>query len=401
MSGNFQWRGCSLDNKISKRNFYVFLVGQGISYTGTWLQNVAMAWIVLEITGSPFWVGLVAGLPLFTSASLVCVGGMIADKFDKRKILYFTQISQMAQAFALILVVKNQDALPIIVILSFLLGVANALDKPTRTALIPELVGRNRTKSVMAWSGSLNDIAKITGPTLAGLLSTVVSIEWLFFINGLTFMAVISILPLLKTKGNGRKLNGKSVHLFLAGVKYAMAGKERRSYLLLAGLIALSNLTYRVILPIVAVDLFRAGSGTVAFLFTLFGIGALGGTILVLLTPLNPYLMALGCLCAGVSFSLLPFVTDISYGAVLVSLAGVGFTASYLTSKILIQNATGKRMMGRVLGLMFAFSNGGGALGQLALGGLAGSFGCGTALWTNSILLITLAGFAYLATRKK
>ncbi|MFA5926039.1 MAG: MFS transporter [Parcubacteria group bacterium] len=391
-----------LDKKIATRNFRLFLTGQAISFTGSWLQYVALTWLVLKITHSSFWVGIVSGLPLITSAFLVCLGGIIADKFKKKNILYITQSAQMIQAFLLgFLVITEKASLPIIVILAFFLGVASAIDRPARMAFIPEIVGNCRIKSAMTISNIIGQMAKVIGPGIAGFLLTFTGIGWIFVINGVSFLAVIATLPMIIAKRSRRSLVANPFEMFWSGMKYSATEPKTRLYLILSALIAVAGFAYRPILPNFSVDLLNAGPGTLGWLFAFVGLGSGVGSFLVLKKELSPCLIAGGSFFAGISLFLLPMlVPSLISGFGLLFLSGAGFAISSLTAKILIQIIVGQEMRGRVSGILIAATNGGTALGHFAMGSLASNFGCSMALSTNGIFLLLVAGFAFAATRK-
>lgn len=395
--------GMFLDKKIATRNFRLFLTGQAISFIGSWLQNVALAWVVLEITNSAFWVGFVSGLPLLTSALLVCAGGILADKFEKRKIIYFTQAVQIIQAFLLgCLVIWKIVNLPLIFSLAVVQGVALAVERPTRMAFIPEIVGTCRIKQTIAMSTAFGQVAKVVGPSAAGLLIAVFGTSWVFFINGFSFLAVVGTLPLLTIIRSRKMPHGNAIELFLSGAKYALSDSKIRMYILLAGLIAISGFAYRAILPSIAVDVFQAGPELLGLLFASAGLGSAVGALLVYRQELSPCLISLGCLTAGIALVIFSAAAPDAHGMAfgLLFLAGSGFAISSLTAKIMTQLVAKKEMLGRVSGLMIASTNGGTAFGQFAMGGIASLFGCVTAILINGLFLILLAGFAFYAKRK-
>ena len=180
-------------------NFRLYFAGQLVSNVGTWMQNIAQAYLVFQITHNPFWSGIVAcaaGAPLVL---LSPVSGVIVDRFPRRSIMLVTQTVQMLLAFILTaLVVAGTVQIWHVLVLAFVLGVTNALDQPSRQTIVMELVGRDLLHSGITLNSMMNSAARLVGPTLAGVALVALGVSWCFFLNGLSFLAVIASLLLLK-----------------------------------------------------------------------------------------------------------------------------------------------------------------------------------------------------------
>src|SRR6266581_5689397 len=183
---------------LRHRNFRLFWGGQLISLIGTWMQTIGQAWLVLELTHSAWWLGLVGALQFLPVMLLSLFGGVLADRLPKRAVLCFTQSFAMLQAFVLwILVATGGVQLWHVLILASLLGLTNSLDMPTRQAFVVEMVGREDLPNAVALNSSLFNLARIVGPGLGGLIIAGVGVAPLFLLNALSFVPVIIGLALI------------------------------------------------------------------------------------------------------------------------------------------------------------------------------------------------------------
>src|SRR5579884_913420 len=186
---------------LRHRNFRLFWFGQLISLIGTWMQTTAQAWLVLELTHSAWWLGLVGALQFLPVMFFALFGGVLADRLPKRSVLIFTQSSAMIQAFILwILVATGEVRIWHVMILALLLGITNALDMPTRQAFVVEMVGRADLPNAIALNSSLFNMARIIGPGIGGILIAWLGVAPLFLLNALSFIAVIIGLAMIDMK---------------------------------------------------------------------------------------------------------------------------------------------------------------------------------------------------------
>src|SRR5437868_10097004 len=199
---------------LRHRNFRLFWSGQLISLTGTWMQTIGQAWLVLELTHSAWLLGVVGALQFLPVMLLALFGGVLADRLPKRTVLLFTQSSAMLQAFALwALVATGQVHLWHVLVLASLLGLTNSVDMPTRQAFVVEMVGREDLPNAVALNSSLFNMARIVGPGVGGILIAWLGVAPLFLLNALSFIAVIIGLALIDLKslyGRARSLSQKA-----------------------------------------------------------------------------------------------------------------------------------------------------------------------------------------------
>jgi MFS family permease len=177
---------------LSHRNFRLFFIGQGISLVGTWMQNVGEGWLILTLTNSPFYVGLTAALSSVGVLLFSLYAGVIADRTDKRRFIIFMQVAFMLEAFTVsILVWTGVVQVWQVLLLATLLGIASAFDIPMRQSFVIEMVGKDDLMNAIALNSSLFNGARVIGPAIAGVLIGAVGIAWCYFLNGLSYIAVI------------------------------------------------------------------------------------------------------------------------------------------------------------------------------------------------------------------
>ena len=184
---------------LSHRNFRLFFIGQGISLVGTWMQNIGEGWLILTLTNSPFYVGLTSALSSLGVLLFSLYAGVIADRTDKRRFIILMQVAFMLEAFAVwILVWTGVVQVWQVLLLATLLGIASAFDIPMRQSFVVEMVGKDDLMNAIALNSSLFNGARVIGPAIAGLLIGAVGIAWCYFLNGLSYIAVIAGLLMMR-----------------------------------------------------------------------------------------------------------------------------------------------------------------------------------------------------------
>src|SRR5271168_1778454 len=245
---------------LRHRNFQLFFSGQMISLIGTWMQNVAQAWLVYRITGSPVLLGVVgfAGqIPIFLFAPL---GGLAADRLNRHRVVIGTQVASMILAFILaVLTLLHIIRVWEIVVLSALLGVVNAFDVPARQSFLIEMVVREDLMNAIALNSSMFNGARIIGPAIAGILVAAIGEGWCFFANGVSYIAVIIGLLLIRVPhGHGVATVPPVQHLF-EGFRFIRESPPILALLLLLGLVSLMGMPYAVLMPLIADRVLHSG----------------------------------------------------------------------------------------------------------------------------------------------
>jgi MFS family permease len=271
----------SLVRALRHRNYRLFFGGQLISLTGTWMQMVAQSWLVYRLTGSAILLGAVGfsgQIPVFLLAPL---GGSVADRFHRRRILVATQTTAMLLAFFLAaLTLTGYVQVWHVFVLASLLGIANAFDIPTRQAFVVDMVGKEDLINAIALNSSMINGARIVGPALAGVLLDALGEGWCFLANGVSYLAVIAGLLLMRMTIQTRvPLPGSALASIIEGFRYVKHARPIRALLLLLGLVSLMGMPYAVLMPIFADQILHGGARELGLLLGATGLGALAGSV--------------------------------------------------------------------------------------------------------------------------
>jgi len=351
--GGVTWRDTFA--ALKHRNFRLFFVGQLVSLTGTWMQTTAQGWLVYQLTGSKVLLGTVAAvgsLPMLLSVW----GGSVADRHPKRTVVLFTQTGMMVLAFAFAALVWSRHIQPWhILVLAALGGVAMAFDMPARQAFMVEMTSREDLMNAVSLNSSIFNGARVVGPAVAGFLMAHVGMAMCFLLNGLSFLAVIAgllmmrlpkFVPPAEPASTGRHM--------LEGFAYVANHRRVRILLLLFAVVGVFGWSYSVLLPAYATDILHVGERGYGALLSASGLGALLGALTVATYGgrLRPRRMILGGLWLFSAMLLLLAVVR-WYPLVLACLAvgGWGMLLYYSTTNTLVQTSVSDDMRGRVMGI--------------------------------------------------
>ncbi len=277
-------RGRPLLRALGHRNFRLFFLGQGISLIGTWMQQVAVAWLVLVLTGSPLWLGVVGFAGQIPALVLAPFAGVLVDRWDRYRLILLTQTLAMLQAFVLAaLALSGTVEVWQVAVLSLLLGAVNAFDMTARQAFLTDLVERGEDlPNAIALNSSLVNGARLVGPALAGLLLAWTSPGVCFLVNGISYLAVLAALLALRVPRHQPLPAGVPLMRQLReGFAYAFGFAPIRALLLLLALVSLLGMAYSVLLPVFATEVLGGGAGTLGLLSAASGVGALGSAVVL------------------------------------------------------------------------------------------------------------------------
>ena len=369
---------------LSHRDYRLFWIGQLLSRIGTWMQSVGQAWLVLELTNSPFRLGLISTLQFGPVLLFSFVGGVLSDRVAKRKLILATQIAMMLQAFALSgLVWTGHIEYWHVAVLAAIYGVANSLDMPARQAYVVELVGKPDLLNAIALNSAVFNGARVVGPALAGSLIAAYGVGTAFLINGISFVAVLAALVAMRTDGaphpGARATMREEI---MQSLRYA--GRTPRILLVLALLlfVSLFVINFNVVVPLIARDVFAAGAHGFGLLMACLGVGAVLGAVGVASAGLRRPSMAMvvvAALVASAGVLGLGFVRSFTLaGAILVvtGMAQIVFTSSVNST---VQVTVPDAMRGRMMSLYVLVFVGVTPLGAFVTGWLAEKFGIATA----------------------
>jgi MFS family permease len=360
---------------LRSRNYRLFLAGQGISMVGTWMQQVAMSWLVYRLTGSAFLLGVVGFTSQIPTLLFSPVAGVLADRWNRRRLLIITQALAMLQA-ALLAAAVLSGTVQVwhIVVLSLFLGVVNAFDIPIRQSFVVEMVyHREDLGNAIALNSSMINGARLIGPAIAGLVVASVGEGVCFVLNSVSYLAVLVALVAMRLDPIPQNLEPRRnvFHELREGFAYAFGFGPIRSILLLIALVSFTGMSYAVLIPVFAKEVLHGGAHTFGFLMTAAGGGALVGTIYL---ASRKSVVGLGRL---IVFATITFAAGIVIFAIsrnialsLVSLAVAGFGAMTLvaSSNTILQTILEEDKRGRVMSFF-----------TVAFVGIApfGSFGAG------------------------
>jgi MFS family permease len=384
---------------LAYRNFRLFFLGQGVSLIGTWMQNVAQGWLVLELTNSPFYVGLVSALGSLGVLLFTIYAGVIADRTNKHRLVIATQSLSMIPAFALAALVWTKTvAVWQVAGLAAFLGVVNAFDIPARQAFMVELVRKQDLMNAIALNSSAFNAARVIGPAVAGALIGALGVGACFFLNGVSYVAVIAGLLAMRLPPYTSAPRTTSLWAGLREV-VAFIGADRRvsTVVVLTGLLSIFGFPYLVMMPVFARDVLHRGVTGYGVMMTSVGVGALIGALAVALLdrriPKGPTLVA-----AGASFGtlLVAFALSRSYvlSLALLALTGGTMIVNNALANTTIQTIVPDALRGRVMGFYAFVFVGLAPIGAFAVGTLAEHIGTPAAVAAGGAVCILAVALA-------
>jgi MFS family permease len=385
---------------LRHRNFRLYIGGQLVSLIGTWLQSVAQSWLVYRLTDSALLLGL-AGFagqaPVFFLAPL---GGALADRTDRRRLLLFTQSASAALAAVLgILTLSGHITIAQIFIVAGLLGTVNALDIPTRQSFVVEMVGRQDLPNAIALNSSAVNAARILGPALAGVLVAVVGEGWCFVLNAASFLAVLTGLVLMRIAPRpANRAPGSPWSEIRAAWRFVCGAPPVRALLLLLGLISLAGMPYTVLMPIFANRILGGGARSLGILLGASGLGALSAALWLAFRSAARGLgrwVALSAGGLGVSLLLFSLSRHIWLSSLVLYFCGLFMMTQMAASNTLLQLLTPDELRGRIMAFYSMMFMGVAPFGALLAGALAQHMGAPMAVAIGGTA--ALAGGAFFA----
>ena len=375
-----QERTSSTWRALRHRNFQLFFGGQLISLTGTWMQSVAQSWLVYRVTGSATLLGMVgfcSQIPVFLFAP---VGGVVADRRNRHRILVATQATAMVLAFVLAaLTLTHRVQVFHVFILAALLGLVNAFDIPARQAFVVEMVGKEDLTNAIALNSSMVNGARIVGPAIAGILVAAVGEGWCFFFNAVSYVAVIVGLLMMKVFPSARPAaRASAVSAIVEGFRFVGKSAPVRALMLLLGLVSLTGMPYAVLMPVFAAQILHHGSGGLGVLMGASGFGAfLGAFSLAVRRGWRGLGTWVAYSSAGFGVALIAFSYSRWFWISVLLLLPVGFSmmVEMASSNTLLQVMVPDELRGRVMAVYSMMFMGMAPIGALLAGSLAARWG--------------------------
>ncbi|MBA2295899.1 MAG: MFS transporter [Actinobacteria bacterium] len=396
------------------RNYRLFFTGQVVSLAGTWMQNIALAWLVIELSGSALAVGALAFCRFAPFLVFGLVAGVVVDRLDTRRLLVATQATAMALSVALAFVtLSGLASLPLVYVLAALGGLVLVLDAPGRQTLTFQMVGPRELQNAVALNSGLFNGSRVIGPALAGLTIALVGTGFCFVVNALSFLSVLVSLRLMREDelhAVEKSPETRIVAGIREGVVWTFHAPVARVVLAVVTVVSLVGFNFHVLVPLLASETLRVGAGMFGLLSSVFGLGALTGALATAsLREASVRAFVGGALGFSLAMSLLALVSSVPAALVLLFVLGVSFALFTASANALVQLDAPGHLRGRVMSVyLFAFAGlapiGGLVAGSLAeLGGtplafgIAGASGLVTVAWAAR-RLFPAAGLAQSAS---
>jgi MFS family permease len=388
---------------LSIPNFRRYISGQAVSLVGTWMQSIAISWLVLTLTHSAADVGLNVAVQTLPVLVLGPYGGVVADRIDKRRLMVVLQSMMGLQALALgLLTLEHEISFVLIAVLSLILGLNNCFENPARQSFVLEMVGREQVRNAVSLNSTLVNAARAVGPAVAGVMIAEVGVGWCFVLNAISFVAVVYSLvtldrsalrpspPAVRAKGQLRE-----------GLAYVRRTPDLAVPLAMMALIGTMAYEVQVTLPVVASRTFHGGSEAYGFMTAAFGIGAVVGGLLVAAygrTGRRPLVTAATAMGAMMTLAALAPALGLEFAALVL----VGFTSVMFLSmgNSTLQLAAEPTMRGRVMSLWAVAFLGSTPIGGPAIGWIASEAGGRAGLAAGAISCLVAAGGAAVAGRR-
>lgn len=390
---------------LKHRNYRLFFMGQLVSLIGSWMQNTAQGWLVYQLTGSKILLGTVAAAGSLPMLLFSVWGGSVADRHSKRRIIIYAQMAMMGLAFAFAALVGTGHIQPWhIITLSALGGVAMSFDMPARQAFMVEITNREDLTNAISLNSSIFNGARIVGPAVAGFLMAHVGMTLCFFINGLSFIAVIAGLALMRLP-TFVPLREKPPmrHHIAEGFVYVAKSRRVRTLLLLFGVVGIFGWSYSVLLPAYATDILGVGEGGYSALLSANGCGALLGALTVAAfgKVIRPRVMVFGGLWVfSATLLCLSFARWFPLVLFILAVNGWGMLVYFATTNTLLQTSVSDQMRGRVMGIFALVFGGLMPVGGLESGLLSHAVGVPWTVATGAIVCAIAGLVTWLIVRR-
>lgn len=381
---------------LRHRNFRLFWTGQIISFTGTWVQYVAQGWLVLKLTDSPFYLGLVGAAGSLPVLLFTLIGGVVADRVQKRAIIILTQVFSMLLSLILAILI-SLEVIKVwhIIFLAILFGVINAFDIPARQSFQIEIVGREDLLNAIALNSAAFNAARIIGPAVAGLLIGYLGLEICFYINAFSFIPVI--VGLFKMTFSGYKKDvttGGFKEKIIEGLRFIKEESKVFTIIILVAIISLLGIPFLTLMPVFARDILKVGPTGLGLLMSSAGAGAFIGAITL---AFRADIKKKGLLVAssGIIFSLTLIIFSLSrtlwLSLFILFIGGLGMISLMAMANSLLQLSVPDNLRGRVMSAFALVFLGFTPIGNLIIGWMAEGLGTPLAVTMGGLLcLITI-----------
>ncbi|MBI5188915.1 MAG: MFS transporter [Nitrospirae bacterium] len=377
---------------LYQRDFRLFWFGQLISLSGTWMHSVAQGWLVYSLTRSPFYLGMVAAIASLPILLFTLIGGVVADRFLKRNLLLLTQALSIVPALLLgILTDLNIITVWHVALLAALLGTVNAFDIPARQSFLVEMVGKGHLLNAIALNSAAFNGARMIGPMIAGLTIAYIGLPACFYLNALSFFAVIIALSKMKMRGDIKVSSKGLIGDFMEGMRFIENEREIYRIILLIAVFSLMGIPYITLLPVFAVEVLGSGPEGLGFLVGATGTGALSAALFIAFRgdiKEKSRFMSISALCF--SFSLFAFSISKAFylSIAILVFTGWGIVSFLATANSFIQLSVPDNLRGRVMSVYALVFLGTAPIGNSIIGVSADYLGTTDAVTISGIICI-------------
>ncbi|MFE6619294.1 MFS transporter [Streptomyces sp. NPDC008086] len=387
-------RKSSMFSSLKVRNYRLFFLGQVVSNTGTWMQRIAQDWLVLSLTGSATAVGITTALQFLPMLLFGLYGGVLVDRLPKRRTLLVTQSAMALTGIALaVLTLSGHVEVWHVYLAAFAVGLATVVDNPARQSFVSEMVGPDQLQNAVSLNSANFQSARLIGPAVAGLMITGVGTGWAFLANGLSFVAPIAGLLLMRARelyDVQRAPRGKGQ--LREGLRYVAGRPELIWTIVLAGFVSTFGFNFPVYLSAFADDVFHAGAGSYSLFNTLMAVGSLAGALLAARRgTARMRVLVVGAVAFGAMEIVAAFAPSLWLFALLMAPIGMFGMTVNVTANSSIQMSTDPSMRGRVMALYMMVFMGGAPLGAPIAGWITDAYGVRAGLAAGGAITATAA----------
>ncbi|MYQ48344.1 MFS transporter [Streptomyces sp. SID4985] len=384
----------SMFSSLKVRNYRLFFIGQVVSNTGTWMQRIAQDWLVLSLTGSSAAVGITTALQFLPMLLFGLYGGVLVDRLPKRPTLLVTQTAMALTGLALaLLTLSGHVQVWHVYVAAFAVGLATVVDNPARQSFVSEMVGPDQLQNAVSLNSANFQSARLVGPAVAGLMITGVGTGWAFLFNGLSFVAPIAGLMLMRARElhpGRRSPRGKGQ--LREGLRYVAGRPDLIWPVVLVGFVGTFGYNFPVWLSAFADNVFHAGAGAYSLFNTLMAVGSLGGALLAARRG-TARLRVL--IAAAIGFGALETVAAVTpeywlFAALMVPIGVFGLTVN-VTANTAVQMGTDPAMRGRVMALFMMVFMGGTPLGAPLVGWITDAYGARVGFAAGGLVSVAAA----------
>ncbi|MBS1524916.1 MAG: MFS transporter [Bacteroidetes bacterium] len=387
----------NLFRALRSRNFVLYFIGRAVSQFGTWMQRTAVIWVVYTITHSAFWIGVTIFAEQFPSFLFSFWGGVAADRYDRFRVIQVTQATSIVQAVLLaVLVLTGHTAVWAILVLSVILGVINAFDVPARQSLFNEIIADPADLSnALSLSTATASLAQLLGPALSGIILASFGAATCFFINALSFVAVMVSLWLMDRPFYQPKSSHKKVTRdFAEGFAYIWKTPSIGLVILMLSIVSLLVLPYNTVLPVFAKVIFKGDAKTFGYVTSVISAGAVAGTIFLASRKPGTHMRRILFVSTIVMGIGMIFFSQFKYfplAMFFAAVTGFGSIAQFTVCNIVVQSESAPQMRGRAIGILLMAIFGMMPLGSVIVGAVSERIGAPATVLAEGILAICIA----------